>query len=148
MASHGGAIGAGLARIAPMAIAMAASLMVAGCATSPAPACTAGERRSVDELLYFGTGMADGVVSDEQWAAFLRDVVTPRFPEGLTTWPASGQWRSGDGSLTREGSHVLNLVHAADDATEKAVQAIIADYKDRFRQEAVLRVKTDVCVSF
>ena len=119
-----------------------------GCATSPTPACPAGERRSVDELIYFGTGMADGVVSSEQWAAFLRDVVTPRFPDGLTTWPASGQWRAADGSLTLENTHVLNLVHAADDATDKAVQAIIADYKDRFRQEAVLRVKTSACVSF
>jgi hypothetical protein len=142
------AIGACLARIAPVAIAMAAALLVAGCATSPGPGCPAGERRSVDELLYFGTGMADGVVSDDQWAAFLRDVVTPRFPDGLTTWPASGQWRAGDGSLTLENTHVLNLVHAAGDATEKAVQAIIADYKDRFRQEAVLRVKTYACVSF
>jgi hypothetical protein len=142
------AIGACLARIAPVAIAMAAALLVAGCATSPGPGCPAGERRSVDELLYFGTGMADGVVSDDQWAAFLRDVVTPRFPDGLTTWPASGQWRAGDGSLTLENTHVLNLVHAADEATEKAVQAIIADYKDRFRQEAVLRVKTYACVSF
>lgn len=142
------ASGACLARIAPMAIAMVAALLVAGCATSPGPACPAGERRSVDELLYFGTGMADGVVSDDQWAAFLRDVVTPRFPDGLTTWPASGQWRAGDGSLTLENTHVLNLVHAADEATEKAVQAIIADYKDRFRQEAVLRVKTYACVSF
>lgn len=142
------ASGACLARIAPMAIAMVAALLVAGCATSPGPACPAGERRSVDELLYFGTGMADGVVSDDQWAAFLRDVVTPRFPDGLTTWPASGQWRAGDGSLTLENTHVLNLVHTADEATEKAVQAIIADYKDRFRQEAVLRVKTYACVSF
>jgi hypothetical protein len=142
------AIGACLARIAPVAIAMAAALLVAGCATSPGPGCPAGERRSVDELLYFGTGMADGVVSDDQWAAFLRDVVTPRFPDVLTTWPASGQWRAGDGSLTLENTHVLNLVHAADEATEKAVQAIIADYKDRFRQEAVLRVKTYACVSF
>jgi hypothetical protein len=143
MPGRGGAIGARLARIAPMSMA----LLVAGCATGPGPACPAGERRSVDELIYFGTGMVDGVVSDEQWAAFLRDVVTPRFPDGLTTWPASGQWRAGDGSLTLENTHVLNLVHAADDTTEKAVQAIIADYKDRFRQEAVLRVKTHACVS-
>ncbi len=128
-------------------ILFAGSALLAGCATAPGPACPAGERRSVDELIYFGTGMANGVVTDEQWAAFLRDVVTPRFPDGLTTWPASGQWRAGDGSLTLENTHVLNLVHAAGDATEKAVQAIIADYKDRFRQEAVLRVKTHACVS-
>lgn len=144
MPGHGGAIGARLARTALLA----AAVIIAGCAAGPHPSCAAGERRSVDELIYFGTGMAGGVVSEQQWAAFLRDVVTPRFPEGLTTWPASGQWRAGDGSLTLESTHVLNLVHAADDATEKAVRAIIADYKDRFRQEAVLRVKTGVCVSF
>ncbi len=148
MSSHGGAIGARLARIAPLVTVIAAAVIVAGCATSPGPACPAGERRSVDELIYFGTGMADGVVSDEQWAAFLRDVVTPHFPEGLTTWPASGQWRGGDGSLTRENTHVLNLVHAADHAQDQAVRAIIADYKSRFRQEAVLRVTTHACVSF
>jgi hypothetical protein len=144
MSGHRGAPGMRLAHIATMA----AAVVIAGCATSAEPACSAGERRSVDELLYFGTGMADGVVSDDQWAAFLRDVVTPRFPDGLTTWPASGQWRAGDGSLTLENTHVLNLVHVADQATEKAVQSIIADYKDRFRQEAVLRVKTYACVSF
>jgi hypothetical protein len=127
---------------------LAACAVIAGCATPPQGACPAGERRSVDELIYFGTGMRDGVVSDEQWAAFLRDVVTPRFPAGLTTWPASGQWRSGDGSLTREDSHVLNLVYAADEAAEESIRYIIADYKDRFRQEAVLRVKTQACVSF
>lgn len=131
----------------PLAL-LAAWAVIAGCAAPPAGSCGADERRSVDELIYFGTGMPDGVVSEGQWAAFLRDVVTPRFPEGLTTWPASGQWRGGDGTLTREGSHVLNIVHAADDATEKAVQAVIADYKQRFRQEAVLRVKTQACVSF
>lgn len=127
---------------------IAACAVIAGCAARPEAACPAGERRSVNELIYFGTGMPGGVVSVEQWTGFLRDVVTPRFPEGLTSWPASGQWRAGDGSLTREDSHVLNLVHVADDATEQAVRFIIADYKDRFRQEAVLRVKTHACVSF
>lgn len=133
--------------VARIASILAAAAIISGCASSPGPACAAHERASVDELIYFGTGMADGVVSDQQWAGFLRDVVTPRFPDGLTTWPASGQWRAGDGSLTLENTHVLNLVHAADEVTEKAVLAIIADYKGRFRQEAVLRVKTRACVS-
>jgi hypothetical protein len=127
---------------------IAACAVSAGCAAPPQGTCPAGESRSVDELIYFGTGMRDGVVSDEQWAAFLRDVVTPRFPAGLTTWPASGLWRSADGNLTREVSHVLNLVHPADDAAEDSIRFIIADYKHRFRQEAVLRVKTHACVSF
>ena len=127
---------------------LAAALICGGCAHAPSPRCGAHERPSVDELIYFGTAMPGGTVSDEEWAAFLRDVVTPRFPQGLTSWPASGQWRSGDGSLSREASHVLNLVHADDDATERAIQAIVSEYKEQFRQEAVLRVKTPACVSF
>ena len=123
-------------------------MVCGGCANAPQTHCGPNERPSVDELIYFGTGRPGGAVSDEEWEGFLRDVVTPRFPQGLTSWPASGQWRSGDGSLTREASHVLNLVHADDHATERAIQAIVAEYKAQFRQEAVLRVKTPACVSF
>ena len=72
-------------------------------------------------------------------------MVTPRFPQGLTTWPASGQWRANDGTLTREDSHVLNLVHDDDAATEQAVLELVDAYKTRFRQEAVLRVRTPSC---
>ena len=120
-------------------------LALSGCATAPAIRCAASERSSINELIYFGTATPDGVVTDPQWSEFLRDVVTPRFPMGLTTWRASGQWRSADGSLTREDSHVLNLVHRDDAGSEKAVQEIVDAYKTRFRQEAVLRVKTPSC---
>jgi hypothetical protein len=119
-----------------------------GCSSVPEPACASGEQRSVNELLYFGTAKAVGVVSAEEWSAFLGNVVTPRFPQGLSVWQATGQWQSDDGSLTRESSFVLNLVHPASEAADKAVQAIVAEYKSRFQQEAVLRVKSHACASF
>ena len=125
----------------------AAVVLLAACASQSPTRCAANEQPSINEYLYFGTGTPDGVVSGEQWAAFLRDVVTPRFPQGLSTWTASGQWQSQDGSLTREDSHVLNLVHPDDAATEQAVQQLVAEYKQRFRQEAVLRVKSRACTS-
>ena len=121
--------------------------MLAGCATRTATHCAPHEQSAINEYIYFGTATPDGVVSDEQWTVFLRDVVTPRFPQGLTTWPASGQWRSQDGSLVREDSRVLNLIHADDAVTEKAVQELVGAYKSRFRQEAVLRVKSSSCTS-
>jgi hypothetical protein len=123
------------------------ALLCAGCTTAP-PRCATGQEAAVNELIYFGTATPDGVVSADAWNGFLRDVVTPHFPQGLTTWDASGQWRSADGSLTREASHVLNLVHAADMKSEAAVRDIVEQYKKRFRQEAVLRVTTDGCTSF
>lgn len=120
---------------------------LASCASPSAMRCAVQEQLAINELIYFGTATPDGVVTDEQFSAFLRDVVTPRFPQGLTTWRASGQWRSQDGSLTSEDSHVLNLVHGDDAATEKAVQELVDTYKKRFHQEAVLRVKTRSCTS-
>ena len=102
----------------------------------------------VHESLYFGTAKPTGVVTPTEWAEFLKSTVTPRFPQGLTVWEASGQWRGADGELVREASHVLNLVHPDDTANEKAVLEIVAAYKVQFQQEAVLRTKAHACTSF
>ena len=110
--------------------------------------CAPGEQGMVNEMLYFGTQTPAGAVTTEQWSQFLGTVVTPRFPQGLTVWPASGQWQSADGSITREASYALNLLHPDDAASETAIRAILAEYKSRFRQEAVLRVKSSACASF
>lgn len=128
------------------AIALAALLLM-GCATHDTARCPSGEQTSVSELLYFGTGKPSGVVSGEEWAAFLAASVTPRFPAGLTVWPASGQWQSSQGGIVQEGSYVLNLVHPPTDATDRAIRDLIAEYKRQFQQEAVLRVTSQVCTS-
>jgi len=122
--------------------------LLSGCSTVHGPACTSGEQRSVSELLYFGTAKPVGVVSAADWSSFLAGAVTPRFPQGLSAWQAAGQWQSADGSLVRENSFVLNLVHPEGETAERAIQAIVAEYKSRFQQEAVLRVKSHACVSF
>lgn len=110
--------------------------------------CGSGERRFVNDQLYFGTAKPTGVVTSEEWTEFLRTAVTPRFPQGLSVWLASGQWRSADGSITHEASFVLNLVHPEDEPNESAVRAITTEYKSNFAQESVLRVKSYACVSF
>ncbi|HJW46069.1 MAG TPA: DUF3574 domain-containing protein [Lysobacter sp.] len=126
----------------------ALALAMSACASLPPTGCAAGEQPMVSEMLYFGTQTPDGAVTPEQWAQFLATVVTPRFPRGLTVWPAAGQWRSADGSITREASYALNLLHADNATNEAAIRAIVGDYKTRFRQEAVLRVKSRGCASF
>ena len=100
------------------------------------------------DLLYFGTSTPDGVVGAEGWAQFLASTVTPRFPQGLTVWVATGQWRSVDGIIGSEATQLLNVVHPDDQASEDAVREIVGAYKSLFRQEAVLRVKATVCASF
>lgn len=107
-----------------------------------------GQRMAVQDALYFGTATPKGAVSPEDWARFVETVVTPRFPQGLTVWRAAGQWRSADGVLVRESSNVLTLVHPDDDGNDIAVREMIDAYKAQFRQEAVMRLRSLVCVSY
>jgi hypothetical protein len=101
----------------------------------------------VSETLYLGTAQPGGVVDTAEWTQFLQQSVTPRFPEGLTVWQASGQWRGADGRIVEEPSHVLNLIHTGDEESEQKVEAIASEYKSRFEQEAVLRTRGVVCAS-
>jgi Protein of unknown function (DUF3574) len=134
----------------PLSIALSVTLGLAlgACAMSPTPQCRPGEQAAVNDTSYFGTARpGGGRVSSDEWASFLATVVTPRFPDGFSVWPAAGQWRAADGSVVHEDAYVLNLVHPDDTASEAALRAIAADYKSRFGQEAVLRVRSPACMS-
>lgn len=101
------------------------------------------------ERLYFGRNIGDtATVSDSAWRVFMRETVTPAFPEGATVTEAAGQWRAPDGTLVRERSYVLELLHRATPDAEGRVQRVMDDYKHRFAQEAVLRVVTKVRVNW
>ena len=89
-------------------------------------ACSSAEQLFVHELLYFGTAKPQGIVSPEEWAEFLSATVTPRFPQGLSVWQTSGQWRGADGVVIREASYVLNILHADNATDENAVREIVA----------------------
>jgi hypothetical protein len=125
---------------------------LAGCSTPPSGlshTCAPGQQLHVSETLYFGTAKPDGVVSAQEWEAFLGDVVTPRFPDGLTVWNATGQWRSADdGEIVREQTYVLNLIHDGGTSSAAKVEELRDDYKRRFRQQAVLDTRAIVCTAF
>jgi hypothetical protein len=118
---------------------------------SPAPAGVSSDRDAgwISDVLYFGRSIpGGGRVTDAEWEAFLRDVVTPRFPDGLTVWDARGQWRGADGAVAREETRVVQVVHRPAAAADSALAQVAAEYRRRFRQEAVLRVRSRVEVSF
>ena len=123
------------------------SASMAACVAPPQSRCHADEQRAVEDTLYFGTRTPTGVVTTAQWDRFLADVVTPRFPRGLTVSEASGQWSSAAGPVVRESTHVLQLVHPDDAADAALIARIIAEYKSGFSQESVLRVKVSACVA-
>jgi len=124
-------------------------LALSGCAPMHQLACGSGEQVLFQDSLYFGTVKPPGgIVSAEDWAGFLNSTVTPRFPQGFSVWQAAGQWRGANGAIVRESSYVLNIAHPGDASSEKAVLEIVAAYKSKFEQEAVLRVKSNACGSF
>lgn len=117
--------------------------------SSPAPGAyrLAEQTGTVEKFLrtelYFGRNIPSGGTVDEaEWRRFLDEEVTPRFPGGLTVLEARGQWRSPDGSLSREESKVLILFYPRRlrKAIHQRIEEIRSEYKKRFRQESVLRI--------
>jgi hypothetical protein len=103
----------------------------------------------VRDMVYFGRNRPDGgVVSDAEWQAFLTEVVTPRFPAGLTVVDAVGQWKGESGAVEQERSEIVTLMHDGGPGARTAVAELAAEYKRRFRQEAVLRERTRTCARF
>jgi hypothetical protein len=134
-------------------ILMAGVVACAGRATpttpTPTTTCEAGYSAMVRDVLYFGRNRpTGGVVSDAEWQSFLDQVVTPRFPTGLTVVAATGQWRGQSGAVEQEQAEILTLFHAGDAAARRAVAEIATEYLDRFGQEAVLRERTPSCARF
>lgn len=102
-------------------------------------ASPAGDGSHLDRLT-FGLSIRDtGMVSDSAWDAFIRDVVTPRFPQGFAWFRTEGQWQYADGKIVKEPGRIIELIHVPDAATEAKVVEIAEYFVKRFDQEAVGR---------
>ncbi len=128
-----------MALLARRAALVAFLMLASGCATDAV----------IGDRLFFGTDIpGGGTVSDSDWATFMKDVVTPRFKDGLTVLDGNGQWLGADGQIARERVHVVEVEHKRDEASEAAIREIATEYKRRFKQEAVLRVTAPVTMKF
>ena len=117
--------------------------------TGTPPPCPEGADQFVKYQLFMGRGGQSGeVVDDAAWEAFLRDTVTPRFPDGLTVLDGRGQWRDSEGLVQKERSKVLVILAPPSDGGMRLIDEISEAYERRFEQESVLRVVYDTCVSF
>jgi len=111
--------------------------------------CALGDSALVRETLYFGRNRLDGgTISDGEWQTFLAQVVTPRFPAGLTVLDGTGQWKGAGGQVERERSEIVTVFHPDDEASRRSVHEIALEYKRRFSQEAVLRERALTCTRF
>jgi hypothetical protein len=95
-----------------------------------------------------GRATQGAAATGDTWKAFLRDQVTPRFPQGLTVWEANGQWQQQGGRISRERAKVLLLVHDETQATHAKLLEVVEAYKKAFQQESVLWESARVCAMF
>jgi hypothetical protein len=98
--------------------------------------------------LFFGLEGPHGSVAEAEWDAFLRDVVVPRFPRGLTVTYAKGHWQAAGEPLQREASRVLEIVYDEASHRDQRIEEIAATYKATFQQESVMVIRMPASVCF
>jgi len=128
------------------------AVSLGACAQPGAPlVCTAPLKPALEVDLYFGRDKkGGGEVSEAEWAAFLSDTVTPRFPDGLSVLNVEGQARepqsgSQPGRIVRERTKLLVVVVFDAPAHRGKVREIIETYNSRFGQHSVFRSEQPVC---
>lgn len=126
--------------------ALLALLALGACATPPEAACRAPLKPAIEVELYFGRDIGGRAeVSDADWAKFLADDVTPRFPDGLSVSDVAGQYREPGGRIVQERSKRLVVVVFEGAVPAGKIEAIVDTYKTRFSQHSILRVERAVC---
>jgi hypothetical protein len=126
------------------------SLVLSACVQPAAPSfvstCSAPLVPALEVNLYFGRDRSGGgEVSEAEWASFLAESVTPRFPAGLTVIDARGQHRDPQGRIGSERTKLVVIVVFDAPAHREKVRAIVDSYRSRFGQHGVFRVEQAVC---
>ena len=126
---------------------MVLGLSLSACGDEEA-ACSVGSEMQFTEL-FFGRDRANAApVSEAEWQGFVDTSVTPRFQDGLTMFDADGQYLMDDGTLVRENSKVIILLHDGGATSSRDIDTLREEYKQQFSQESVLRIDSPACVSF
>jgi hypothetical protein len=129
--------------------------VVVGIALTPGVAVTpsgaeppsSGCAQRIYARLFFGLEGPRGSVAEAEWDTFLRDVVVPRFPNGLTVTYAKGHWQAPGEPPQREASRVLEIVYDERLHHDRRIEEIAASYKAAFEQKSVMviRMPANVC---
>ena len=91
--------------------------------------------------LFFGRDISGvGEVSESQFQSFVEREITPRFPDGLTIFDTKGQFQDTTGTVVEESSKVVSLIIEDTETNEVAIDKIVNEYIEQFKQESVLTV--------
>jgi hypothetical protein len=106
--------------------------------------------KSIKVDLFFGRNIpGGGEISEDQFQGFINNVITPRFPDGLTIFDVNGQFRDSTGTIIKEKSKNVSLLLEDTFKNETSINEVVRAYVQQFRQESVLQVADEnVEVSF
>ena len=91
--------------------------------------------------LYYGAGRVADPEREARWETYINEVVTPRFPEGLTLLEGTGQWRVKEGQTPRRNrTRILILIHKNTPEKSQQVDEIRTLWKEISGHQSVLRV--------
>jgi Protein of unknown function (DUF3574) len=123
---------------------------LAGSAQAQMLACGGAQKQQQVAELMFGRKIVDRIaVTEDEWAQFLDQEITPRFPDGLTVFSAAGQWRDQTSNkIIREPSKIVLIVLPGKTDDLARINEIAQAYKSRFRQPSVGVILRQACVSF
>jgi len=95
--------------------------------------------------IYFGRNIpAGGEISEQQFAEFLSNEITPLFPAGLTIYDAFGQMQRSNREIVKQKTKVVVLVHKNLQADAVAIDKIIGAYRSRFGNPQVMLLTKQV----
>ncbi|SDT93092.1 Protein of unknown function [Verrucomicrobium sp. GAS474] len=105
--------------------------------------------RQIKTELYIAVGDERSELSEEAWELFLSEIVTSRFPKGITVLPGSGQWFNRHlGKHQNLKLKVVVIIHESTPRDREKIEEIRSTWKDRYPCESVLKVEQEVEVSF
>jgi hypothetical protein len=127
-------------------VSLAGALVLGACAPPPNAVCAPPLKPALEIDVYFGRDKpAGGEVSDAEWASFLAESVTPRFPDGLSVLNVEGQHRDPSGRVVPERTKLLVVIVFDAPAHRVKVGDIADAYVKRFGQHGVFHVEHPVC---
>ena len=135
-----------MGRVARFAAGMV--LILAACAPQ-APSCAPPAVSAAGFEVYFGRDKPGGEVTEAEWQGFVDEILSPRFPDGLTVLDAKGLWRDPrNGKILGERTKLVLIIAPDAAAARQVIETAVADYQRRFDQHTVLRVERPVCAIF
>jgi hypothetical protein len=110
----------------------------------------AGQKPMLVVQLFFGQNIAGKKdITPAAWQAFLRQDMSPRFPDGFTVFDAYGQWRDpATMRIGRERSKVIEIATDDSPAVRTKLEDVAARYRALFHQQSVGILTMPGCARF